>query len=434
MSNMSNFQAQNGFNPQQINPALLQVMEAQAQNQNNNAGGAFGSFHQMFQRLQSQEVQKLDQQRQIGLGMPQQQQQQQSQNPPGVPSGQQPMSAQQLAQQHQFLQMMQRVGMGTQSGQANSMSFGNGMQGSNQVPNGPGPMPLATGGQMTNPKGLNVHSQQQGLNLPGMPENEAGRRQMLQKYAIHLLASQLKVDRGLRSMLTQQLQQAQAPQSQQNQQQMMQAKVQQFQQQQQQQQQQPRQFQQPQQMQPPGSSQMAQQQLPQMSQNGQRTPSLPQMQQMPQGIQQNQPMQPPFAAPPPQTPQNGQQGLRQPQPEQLREFIRQHPNLIPQLQRRHPNNQQAAINELAQMAQMSAMGMNQQASGSGGVNPNTMAPGQMQMPGNNMGSDPSRQGIQAQQPQLSPTDLLQQLQSGSGQFGGFDIKQVEAVSVVCFSV
>jgi len=174
----------NSINPAQINPALLQAMAA-AQQQGGLAGGgnnaAFQTFHQAFQRLQSQESQKLDQQR-LGLGgmaqsqMASQQQQQQNflqmmqnsgvlanpQNDPAIANfnlsmAQQTQGAQQGQQGQQNQQMQMNLG---NLGNLGAMSN------------------MATMGQNG---ALNIHSQQQGLNLPGMPENEEGRRQMLQK-------------------------------------------------------------------------------------------------------------------------------------------------------------------------------------------------------------------------------------------------------------
>ena len=125
---------QGSINPAQINPALLQAMAAAQVNNGGGTNAAFQSWHQTFQRLQSQESQKLDPTRQPDP----------SQQAPQL----QPTQLQQ-AQQAQFFQMMQ-ASQNMSQDQMNS--------------------------------GMNIHSQQQGLTLPGMPENEQGRRQMLQKW------------------------------------------------------------------------------------------------------------------------------------------------------------------------------------------------------------------------------------------------------------
>jgi hypothetical protein len=154
---------------------------AQAQNGPNAGGGnaAFQTFHQAFQRLQSQESQKLDQQRLGGLGLSQPQQ------PPQQPNG-----GNNQAQQQQFLQMMQQAGL-LQNNQGSNgqggLNFANMMaaQGQSQTQGQPqGQINLGNlAAQMGNigQNAFNIHSQQQGLSLPGMPDNEQGRRQMLQK-------------------------------------------------------------------------------------------------------------------------------------------------------------------------------------------------------------------------------------------------------------
>ena len=163
------------INPSQLNPALLQAMAvAQAQNGPNSGNGgnaAFQTFHQAFQRLQSQESQKLDQQR-LGVNMPQQ---------PNVGATQD--------QQQQFLQMMHQAGMlqnGQVNGGAGGINFANIMaaQSQSQGQGASGQINMGNmAAQMGNmgQNGFNIHSQQQGLNLPGMPDSEQGRRQMLQK-------------------------------------------------------------------------------------------------------------------------------------------------------------------------------------------------------------------------------------------------------------
>jgi len=219
---MSN-QFPSSINPAQLNPAVLQAFAAAQQasggqlgSGNPNAVQAFNTFHSAFRKLQSAESQRLDQER-LGISMPPQQQQQSQQ------SGLQGMS------QQQFLQMMQQAGMMQPNGNtgvtgvggggndqssmmAYSMSGQQGMNGMNGTTGvngmnngGYGNMGMANmpnvaasmGGNMANmnnsnmpnmamgnaaaANAFNIHSSQQGLNLPGMPENEQGRRQMLQK-------------------------------------------------------------------------------------------------------------------------------------------------------------------------------------------------------------------------------------------------------------
>lgn len=163
----------NNAGPAQFSPAVLQAMAlAQSQSGHNVGGGgnaAFQTFHQAFQRLQSQESQKFDQQR-LGLGVPQ--------NNPGSTPG----------QQQQFMQMMQQASM-SQNGQANpaGINFANIMAAQNASQGQGGQNQLNLGNlaaQMGNmgQNAFNIHSQQQGLNLPGITDNEQGRRQMLQKW------------------------------------------------------------------------------------------------------------------------------------------------------------------------------------------------------------------------------------------------------------
>jgi hypothetical protein len=201
------------------------------------ASANFQAAYQTFQRLQSQESQKLDQQRlghglptgnangavvpnegagggptaqqqqflaqmrAMGMGnFPQQQQQQQSQQQQGVPGGQvnmggmnipgmgninmpvQGMSAQQMAAMGNMGNMgMPNMGDMTNmgGGMANMANMGNGLgnMGNVAMQGQPGGMQNL---QAMQGMGMNIHSQQQGLNLPGM-DNEQGRRQMLQK-------------------------------------------------------------------------------------------------------------------------------------------------------------------------------------------------------------------------------------------------------------
>lgn len=156
------------MNPAQFNPALLEAMNlAQAQGSIGANGSvnkaAFATFHQAFQRLQSQESQKQDQQR---LGIPQ--------------SGGQQGGQSQQQQQQQFLQIMQQAGMLPNNQSNENINFNMAMlqqQAGNQ--GGMQGMDMASLANMAQ-NGLNVHSQQQGLNLPGMLD-EQGRRQMLQK-------------------------------------------------------------------------------------------------------------------------------------------------------------------------------------------------------------------------------------------------------------
>ena len=131
------------FSVSQINPSLLPAMQP---NQiGANPSGAFQQFHQAFQRLQSQESQKLEHQRMA----PAQYAQPQSQT----------------SQQQQFLQMMQKAGMPAENiggdilGQKYNLGDPSGSQAGI----------------------VNIHSQQQGLSFPGVPENEQGRRRLLQK-------------------------------------------------------------------------------------------------------------------------------------------------------------------------------------------------------------------------------------------------------------
>jgi len=174
---------QNSSNLSQIDPAILQAMST-IQPQGALAPGgnipAFQTFHQAFQRLQSHESQKQDQQR-LGLG--------------GMPPAQ---SASQQQQQQNFLQMMQNSGMlanpsndpaianfnltmAQQAQAGQQMQQGQNQQMQMNLGNMGNLGNLANMGNMGQNGGLNIHSQQQGLNLSAMPEVEEGRRQMLQK-------------------------------------------------------------------------------------------------------------------------------------------------------------------------------------------------------------------------------------------------------------
>jgi len=149
MSNPSHTQ----INPATFTPGVLQAMQAahqiqQGMNNNSqpNAQQGFQNYHQAFQRLHSQEAGKIEQQR-SGLGIPNQPQQQQQPQIQGNGNGNGSGTSQQ-----QFMQMMQQAQAQGQVGVGQIQ----GMQ-------------------------MNVHSAQQGLTLPGMPDTEAERRQLLHK-------------------------------------------------------------------------------------------------------------------------------------------------------------------------------------------------------------------------------------------------------------
>jgi hypothetical protein len=99
----------------------------------------FQNYHQAFQRLQSQQAGKIEQQR-LGVGLPGQQPQ------PNLGNGN-------VNSQQQFLEMMQQA------------------QSQGQV------APVQNQGMQ-----MNVHSAQQGPAIPGMPDTEAERRQLLHKW------------------------------------------------------------------------------------------------------------------------------------------------------------------------------------------------------------------------------------------------------------
>ena len=149
----------------QINPALIQAMSvARSQSQNsssgpnsnydpsqsvnvnvNGAGAGFNPIYQTFQRLQSEGSAKIAQQR-LGHGGPSQYQ---------VPNFTQQQQQQQGGSQDQNQKMMMMM---QQHAQGNA-----------------GQQAMGQGG------GMNMHSQQQGLNLQGAGETEVERRQMLSK-------------------------------------------------------------------------------------------------------------------------------------------------------------------------------------------------------------------------------------------------------------
>jgi hypothetical protein len=218
MSNQTNpYMNMGQINTAQIPPALYQQFLQQQQqqqqsqqpqqqfqqmmnNNNNNNGQAppgmgFNGLHQTYQRLQSQESAKLDQQR-LGMGMPgtapsgQYHQllalQSQGGNPSPVIGGmmgnpayqqqQQPIQQQQQQQPNMNLQ-----GMAGQNGGLNMAQLQQLLQQQQAAQQGgmnQGTNALGMGGM-----GMNPHSQSQGLNLTaGMSGSEQGiRQQALQR-------------------------------------------------------------------------------------------------------------------------------------------------------------------------------------------------------------------------------------------------------------
>ena len=124
----------------EFNASMIQAMQnGQGMNgvPNMNSQQGFQNYHQTFQRLQSQQAGKIEQQR-LGVGLPGQQTLQNAGNG-------------KVNSQQQFLEMMQQA-----QSQGQVPVPGQGMQ-------------------------MNVHSAQQGLAIPGMPDTEAERRQLLHK-------------------------------------------------------------------------------------------------------------------------------------------------------------------------------------------------------------------------------------------------------------
>lgn len=208
------------INPSQIPPALYQqFLQQQQQNQqpqpqqfqqmmNNNGQPppqmGFNGLHQTYQRLQSQESAKLDQQR-LGMGMPgtapsgQYHQLLALQSQGGNPSpningmmgnqGYQPQQQQMPQQQQQPMPQLQQQQPNMNLGQAINQNGGNiaqlnmaqiqqilqQQQNSQQQQHQGG---MNQGTNALGMGGMNPHSQSQGLNLTaGMSESEQGRRQ-----------------------------------------------------------------------------------------------------------------------------------------------------------------------------------------------------------------------------------------------------------------
>ena len=131
----------------------------------------------------------MDQQR-LAMGMAPKQQPQAS-----------PQQQQQQPQQQQFLQMMQNAGIMNigQNGQPPGVNFGGagmqnlgmqalqGMQNAQNLQGQQGIQGLnaaqgqGMGNLMQNAANLNIHSAQQGLNIPGVSQDDQARRQMLQR-------------------------------------------------------------------------------------------------------------------------------------------------------------------------------------------------------------------------------------------------------------
>lgn len=203
---------QNSMNAAQLNPALLQAMAQHGAMNGQGGKPDFQSFHQAFARIQSQESQKADQQR-LGLGTSQQ-----GQASIGNNANQTPQQQQQSQQFIHMMQMMQNQqnqnGQNSQNGMnmgqngqngfdlASLQGMANGNQQSNMSMSRPqgnlqqglqpnvqqniqsmlnlGMLGSKQGDAASGNGGLNIHSQQQGLSFPGMPDNEQARRQILQ--------------------------------------------------------------------------------------------------------------------------------------------------------------------------------------------------------------------------------------------------------------
>ena len=208
--NQQNQQQQQQQQPQQSNPQQQQQFSQMMNNANpaQNSMG-FNGLHQTYQRLQSQEAAKLEQQR-LGMGLPgtaapgQYQQllalQSQGGNPspningmmgqfayPQQGAQQIPPQIQQQQQQQQpppnLMNMAQNMGQSGQNGQNMQLNLAQiqqilqqQQQGGQNI--GQGSNALGMGGM------VNHHSQSQGLNLStGVGDSEQGRRQALQRSA-----------------------------------------------------------------------------------------------------------------------------------------------------------------------------------------------------------------------------------------------------------
>jgi len=226
---MTNMASMGGINPSQIPPALYQQFLQQQQNQqqqpnppqqqqftqmmnNVNPNPAqnsmgFNGLHQAYQRIQSQEAAKLEQQR-LGMGIPgtaapgQYQQLLALQGQGGTQSpningmmgnfGYPQQGGQQMPQIQQPQQQPNQMNMG---GQGQNMGQNGNMQLSlaqiqqilqqqqQQQQQGGQVGQVGQGSNALGMGGMNQHSQSQGLNLStGAGDSEQGRRQALQRW------------------------------------------------------------------------------------------------------------------------------------------------------------------------------------------------------------------------------------------------------------